>query len=443
MEGIMKSENIRPVLLLAGGTDPSGGAGLPADMKTAAAMGIHGCPVVTALTVQNSGNVLSWEAIPAGKVAAQIKAICTDGPVSAVKSGMFGTSENAIILSETLNGDLRNVPYILDPVLTAGGGCSLGESRLIEVLKHSLIPMSTLCTPNLDEAEILTGIAIRNKQDMENAGETLLRMGAGAVLVKGGHIKGNPADVLITPLKKTWFDGSRITEENVHGTGCTLATSCAALLALGFSIEEAIHEARLFVRRVISRNIRRISGNIPGHFPEAGPLPSKPDGNSFYLPPAFCGECGSPLQQSPGGNGHLHCRFCGYIHYRNPLPAVALIVHDEDRILLVRRAVPPGKGLLSLPGGFLETGETPLECGYRELMEETSLELTDSRLFGLETDITAYGGILLVAFEVIGWNGTAKPGDDASAVKWVPIREVPHLAFKAHNKLVKQLQNMI
>lgn len=439
----MKSEDIRPVLLIAGGTDPSGGAGLAADLKTAAAMGIHGCPVVTALTVQNSGNVLSWEAIPADTVAAQIRVICTDGPVSAVKSGMFGTAENATILSETLNGDLRNVPYILDPVLTAGGGYSLADSRLLEVLKHRLLPLSTLCTPNLDEAEILTGIAIRNKQDMEKAGEALLRMGAEAVLVKGGHINGDPEDVLITRKKNIWFGGSRITADNIHGTGCTLATSCAALLALGFPIEEALYKARLFVRRVISRNFRRIHGNIPGHFPEAGPLPSKPDGNSFYLPPGFCGMCGSPLQQSPGGEGHLHCRFCGNIHYRNPLPAAALIVHDENRILLVKRAVPPKKDMLSLPGGFLETGETPLECASRELMEETNLELTDSRLFRLETDITAYGGILLVAFEVTGWKGTAEPGDDASAIMWVPIKDVPHLAFEAHNRLVRELQNTI
>ncbi|MCK4504882.1 MAG: bifunctional hydroxymethylpyrimidine kinase/phosphomethylpyrimidine kinase [Candidatus Aegiribacteria sp.] len=439
----MKSEDIRPVLLLAGGTDPSGGAGLAADLKTAAAMGIHGCPVVTALTVQNSGNVLSWEAIPAEKVAAQIRTICTDGPVSAVKSGMLGTAENAIILSETLNGNLLNIPYVLDPVLAAGSGYSLADSKLLEVLKRRLLPLSTLCTPNLDEAEILTGISIRSKQDMENAGEALLRMGAEAVLVKGGHLKGDPEDVLITSLKKTWFGGSRITAENVHGTGCTLATSCAALLALGFPVEEALHEARLFVRRVISRSFRRIHGNIPGHFPEAGPLPSKPDVNSFYLPPGFCGTCGYPLQQLPGGEGHLHCGFCGNIHYRNPLPAVALIVHDFDRILLVKRAVPPKKDLLSLPGGFLETGETPLECGSRELKEETNLELTDSRLFGLETDITAYGGILLVAFEVTGWKGTAKPGDDASAIMWVPIKEVPHLAFEAHNRLIKELQNTI
>ena len=443
MEGKMESDNIRPVLLLAGGTDPSGGAGLAADLKTAAAMGIHGCPVVTALTVQNSGDVHSWEAIPAEIVADQIRAVCTDGPVSAVKSGMLGSAENAIVLSDTLNGDLRNIPYILDPVLTAGGGTSLSDRRLLEVLKNRLIPLSTLCTPNLDEAEILTGISITDKQDMEKVGEALLRMGAKAVLVKGGHIKGDPEDVLITGTRKTWFKGSRITSKNIHGTGCTLATSCAALMALGYPIEEALHEARLFVRRVISRSFRRIHGDLAGHFPEAGPLPLKPDGNSFYLPPAFCGICGSPLQQSPGGEGHLHCGFCGNIHYRNPLPAVALIVHDFDRILLVRRAVPPKKDMLSLPGGFLETGETPLECASRELMEETNLELTDSRLFGLETDMTVYGGIQLIAFEVISWKGKEKPGDDASEVLWVPITEIPHLAFEAHNRLVLRLRNTI
>lgn len=439
----MKSEDIRPVLLLAGGTDPSGGAGLAADLKTAAAMGFHGCPVVTAVTVQDSGNVLSWESIPPYKVTAQIEVVCNDGPVNAVKSGMFGNAGNAIALSESLRGALLDVPYILDPVLAAGDGCSLADNRLVEVLRSRLIPMSTLCTPNLDEAGILTGIPAVDRKGMEKAGRALLRMGAKAVLVKGGHITGEPEDVLITGEKLIWFRGSRITAANVHGTGCTLATSCAALIASGFPVEDAVHEARLFVRRVISRSFKRIHGNLPGHFPEAGPLPSQPDGTSFYLPPGFCGMCGSPLKQLPGGTGHLHCKSCGYIHYRNPLPAVALIVHDKDRILLVRRAVPPKKGMLSLPGGFLETGETPLECGSRELKEETGLEITDCRLFGLETDMTAYGGILLAVYEVTGWKGTPRPGDDASEVLWAPIREVPDLAFKAHNRLVEELQDTI
>jgi ADP-ribose pyrophosphatase YjhB (NUDIX family) len=268
-------------------------------------------------------------------------------------------------------------------------------------------------------------------------------MGAEAVLVKGGHLAGDPVDLLVTKNDHTRFSGSRITAENVHGTGCTLAAASATLLAAGFSMETAIRDARIFVRRVIARRIGRAHGNLPGHSPGAGPLPLTPDGTSFYLPPTYCSMCGEPLSKSPGEYGHLFCRQCGFIHYRNPLPAVVLMVHDDERILLVRRAVQPKKGMLSLPGGFLETGETLEECGRRELMEETNLHILDSRLLGVETDLTAYGGIILAVLEVKEWEGTLLAGDDASEAMWCPIREVPELAFSAHNRLVEKLRNVL
>ena len=431
------------VLLFIGGTDPSGGAGLPADLKTASALGFHGCPAVTAVTVQNSGNVLSWEAVASEMLMEQLRVVCNDGPVAGVKSGMLGSTENASALAGFIREELRGIPYVLDPVLAAGGGGSLTESGMIDLLRDHLIPLCTLCTPNIDEAEILSGITIANTEDMIEAGRAIIRMGAAAVLVKGGHLAGDPVDILVTKESYTEFSGSRITGENVHGTGCTLAAAAATLLAAGFSMETAIRDARFFVRRVIARRIGRVHGKLPGHSPGAGPLPLTPDGTSFYLPPAYCSMCGEHLGKSPGEHGHLFCRQCGFIHYRNPLPAVVLMVHDDEKILLVRRAVQPKKGMLSLPGGFLETGETPEECGRRELLEETGLHARDSRLLGVETDMTAYGGIILAVLEVKEWEGTERAGDDASEVIWCPIREVPELAFTAHNRLVEKLANTL
>ena len=431
------------VILFAGGTDPSGGAGLPADLKTASVLGFHGCPAVTAVTVQNSGNVLSWKAVSSEIFVEQLKAVCDDGPVAGVKSGMLGSTENAAALAGFISEELRGIPYVLDPVLAAGGGGSLTGSGMIGTMRDLLVPLCTLCTPNIDEAETLSGIAIANTEDMIEAGRAIIRMGAGAVLVKGGHLAGDPVDLLVTKKGYTEFSGSRITVENVHGTGCTLAAAAAALLAAGFSMETAIRDARLFVRRVIARRIGRVHGNLPGHSPGAGPLPVMPDGTSFYLPPAYCAMCGEQLGKSPGEHGHLFCRQCGFIHYRNPLPAVVLMVHDDEKILLVRRAVQPKKGMLSLPGGFLETGETPEECGCRELLEETGLHALDSKLLGVETDLTAYGGIMLAVMEVKDWEGTERAGDDASEVVWCPIREVPELAFSAHNRLVEKLANTL
>jgi len=429
------------VLLFVGGMDPTGGAGLPADLKTASALGFHGCPAVTAITVQNSGNVQSWEAVAPAILVEQLRAVCSDGPVAGVKSGMLGSTENASALAGFIREELSGIPYILDPVLKAGGGGSLTGSGMIDLIRDLLVPLCTLCTPNIDEAEILSGISIENTEDMIEAARVIIRMGAEAVLVKGGHLEGDPVDLLVTKKGNTRFSAGRITGDNVHGTGCTLAAAAVSLLSAGFSMENAIRDARFFVRRVITRRIGRVHGNLPGHSPGAAPLPLTPDGTSFYLPPAYCAMCGKQLSKSPGEHGHLFCRQCGFIHYRNPLPAVVLMVHDNERVLLVRRAVQPKKGMLSLPGGFLETGETPEECGHRELLEETGLKALDSRLLGVETDLTAYGGIILAVLEVKQWEGIALAGDDASEVIWCPIREVPELAFSAHNRLVEKLKN--
>jgi len=311
------------------------------------------------------------------------------------------------------------------------------------LLRNELIPLCSLCTPNIAEAEILSGMSIRDEDAMTEAGKAIIGLGAAAVLVKGGHLPGRPVDILITEEGSARFEGFRITSDNVHGTGCTLGSAALSLLAGGFSMESAVRESILFVRRAIARRISRANGYLPGHFPGAGPLPGSQDGTSFYLPPAYCTVCGNSLDKSPGEYGHLFCSQCGSIHYRNPLPAVALMVHDRERILLVRRAVPPKMGMLSLPGGFLETGETPKECGCRELLEETSLSIRESKLIELETDMTAYGGILLAVLEVTRWEGIPAAGDDASEVLWCSLRDVPELAFNAHNRLIDKLTDRI
>jgi hydroxymethylpyrimidine/phosphomethylpyrimidine kinase len=428
-----------PVVLLAGGTDPTGGAGLAADIKSCTAVGVQSCPVVTAITVQDSGDVRSWMPVPPSLAAAQADSVFDDGPVAAAKTGMFGSSETLSALASILRTRLDGAPLVVDPVLRAGGGGPLADADLAEVLREELLPLATLVTPNLDEASILTGQRVSTAVEMEKAAAGILGMGCRSVLLKGGHLPGDPMALLCSEKGMVWLRGSRLTDETVHGTGCTLASACAAFLASGADLESSVRGARVMVRRAISRRFRRNCGMLPGHFPPAGPPPHARDGASWYLPPAFCAVCGDSLVREPGGGGHLHCGSCGSVHYRNPLPAATLLVMSEGKLMLVERAVEPGRGLLSLPGGFMETGETPLECGARELLEETGLILREAKLFALESDETVYGGIMLAAYEVTAWSGTPVPGDDASAIVWVEPGAVPPLAFRAHDRLVASL----
>jgi hydroxymethylpyrimidine/phosphomethylpyrimidine kinase len=428
-----------PVVLFAGGTDPTGGAGLAADIKSCTAVGAQSCPVVTAVTVQDSGNVRSWLAVPPEWVAAQAESVFDDGPVAAVKTGMLGSPETLSTLTAILRRRLAGAPLVVDPVLRAGGGGSLSDGGLAHALREELLPLATLVTPNLAEASILTERRVSTPTEMEEAAVRILRMGCRSVLLKGGHLPGDPMDLMGSSKGMVWLHGSRLTGEDVHGTGCTLASACASFLACGLDLEDAVRGARIMVRRAISRRFRRSGGMLPGHFPPAGPPPPAPDGNSWYLPPAFCAVCGTALGREPGDSGHLSCTSCGSVHYRNPLPATALLVMDGGKLMLVKRAVEPGRGLLSLPGGFMETGETPLECGARELLEETGLVLREASLFALESDETVYGGIMLAAYEVTSWSGIPLPGDDASAIVWVTPGRAPALAFRAHDRLVARL----
>ncbi len=427
-----------PVVLLVGGTDPSGGAGLAADIKSVAAAGAHGEIAVTAVTFQNSGAVEGWEPVPKGSLSRQVEAVLRDGPVQSVKSGMLGGPGIALEMAAILETSLAGVPYVLDPVLAAGSGDALHEGGIVDVVRRRLVPLCALCTPNLDEAEALTGGKVRSRDSMERAACAIVAMGAGAALVKGGHLEGEPADFLLEGGSGRWFEGRRTYPGKLHGTGCTLASGAAARIACGQGIEEAVGGALHYLRQAAASYFERDMGALLGHFPAAGPRSAGRDSTAFYSAPRYCSRCGTQLS-APALQGHPCCPTCGYVHYRNPLPAVTIVAEEKRRVLLVRRAVAPGLGEFCLPGGFLELGETAAECAERELREETGLSAGSMRLRCVETDETEYGGIVLAVFEASEISGDAIPGDDASEVGWFPLDSVPPLAFAAHRRIVSGL----
>ncbi|PIE53003.1 bifunctional hydroxymethylpyrimidine kinase/phosphomethylpyrimidine kinase [Candidatus Fermentibacteria bacterium] len=429
--------NSRPIILHAGGTDPSGGAGLAADLKSTAALGGHGCLAVTAVTVQNSGRVESWIPVSPEATAAQIRMICEDGTPDAVKSGMLGSPETVEIIADSLNKYLEGIPYVLDPVMVAGSGDGLASEGLEKYIAGLLLPRSTLVTPNLDEAEALTGREVRTGEQMEDAAKRIMDMGAEAVLLKGGHLKGEPADLLMLKGVKRWFPGSRIVPENVHGTGCTLAASAATFLGAGYDTEKAVEKALIYVKSAIAGSFSRKLGTLPGHFPPMGPLPVKTNNSSFYHTPRFCPGCGGELADA---EPHPLCSRCGLVFYRNPLPAVILLIRQGNRYLIAKRAAPPAKGELCFPGGFVDLRESPDEAAARELKEETGLKALKLSLKGSDKDITDYGSVVLYTFNVDKWEGSPEPADDVSELQWMELESIPSLAFGAHNRILHCLR---
>lgn len=425
------------MVLLVGGTDPSGGAGLAADLKSAAALGTHGCIAVTAITVQNSGGVRSWTPVDPAEIAAQMEATCDDGLPAAVKTGMLGSREAVLAVARVLEERLSEVPLVVDPVMVAGSGDGLAEDSLEDTIRELLIPSAALVTPNLDEAEALTGMSVRSRPQMEKAALAIQDMGAEGVLLKGGHLSGRPWDVLVTGAGLRWFPGERIIPGKVHGTGCTLASSCASLLAWGYSIEESVELALQYLRGAIASSFSRKLGILPGHFPFRGPESPAKNGTSFYRTPRFCPSCGGTLAAS---KPHPSCSRCGLVFYRNPLPAVILVLRKGDSLLVARRALPPAVGEHCLPGGFIDLGEAPGEAAARELMEETGLRAKELRLLGAERDATDYGSVVLYIYEVESWEGNPIPSDDVSELRWMDVREIPPLAFRAHDRVVAQIR---
>jgi hydroxymethylpyrimidine kinase / phosphomethylpyrimidine kinase / thiamine-phosphate diphosphorylase len=233
---------MKTVLIIAG-SDPGAGAGLQQDLKAVTLLGAYGLTVATALTVQNSQGVRAVQAVAPEVVAAQLDAVLEDFPVDAVKVGMLATPE----IVRTVAGRLRDrstTPLVLDPVLAAGGGFPLLTGDGVAVLKEELFPLTYLLTPNAPEAARLTGLEVRTPQDLAEAARRLQALGPRWVLAKGGHLPGEPVDVLTDGKNVYHLPGVRLEAPHHHGSGCLLASGCAAGLAQGLSLPEAVERAR-------------------------------------------------------------------------------------------------------------------------------------------------------------------------------------------------------
>lgn len=230
-----------PVLLSIAGHDPTGGAGIQADLETAAALGVHCASLISCLTVQDSGNVARLAPIAAELIAQQLDLLLTDLPVDGCKIGLLGSPETARLLADRVaSGKLP--PLVLDPILAAGGGTALATQALIDTIKLALFPFTRLLTPNLPEACILSG-----RRTASDAAAALCDLGCEQVLITGGHEPGNT-------LRNQLYGPQGLLEEwhwprlpgNYHGSGCTLASACAALLAKGVPLLAALDEAQRF-----------------------------------------------------------------------------------------------------------------------------------------------------------------------------------------------------
>lgn len=242
-----------PNVLSIAGSDPSGGAGVQADIKAISANGAFAMAAITALTAQNTQGVTGIHPVPPAFVQAQIKAIFADIRVDAVKIGMIANAEIAAAVADALQGN-SDIPIVLDPVMIAKGGAALLEPEAVDTLRASLLPMATVLTPNLPEAAHLLGMAIATTRDeMAAQGAALCALGAKAALIKGGHLDGpHSPDCLVTAEAVTWFDANRADTSNTHGTGCTLSSALAAQLAKGLPLAVATAAAKSYVAQAIA-----------------------------------------------------------------------------------------------------------------------------------------------------------------------------------------------
>jgi hydroxymethylpyrimidine kinase/phosphomethylpyrimidine kinase len=236
-------------VLSIAGSDSGGGAGIQADIKTITSLGAHALTVITALTAQNSLGVSAIHPVPSGFIARQIQAVVEDRPPDSVKVGMVYTAAAVREVSRMI-ADYRLSPVVVDPVLRASTGRALLEPGAIRVLKDQLLPLATVVTPNLDEAEILTGKRVRTLREMERAAIEIFRLGP-RVVIKGGHLKRESPDVFFDGKEVTVFPGKKIASPFTHGTGCVFSSALATFLALGENLKKAVHSAHDLVRKAI------------------------------------------------------------------------------------------------------------------------------------------------------------------------------------------------
>jgi len=264
------NRSVYTVVLSIAGSDSGGGAGIQGDLKTISALGCFGTTAITAVTVQNTMGVTAIYQIPADIVSAQVEAVIEDMKPSAIKIGMVYSAE----LGRSLVSILKRyptIPVVCDPVMVATSGDRLMREDTISVLKEQLFPLAQLVTPNLDEAGILADMDIRNVKDMKLAAEKILLFGSDAVLIKGGHLKGE--DLFDVYLNKNGdhhvFHSKAIKTNNTHGTGCSLSSAIASYWAVGETMIDAISKAKEYLQQAIAhgKDVKTGDGHGPlNHF---------------------------------------------------------------------------------------------------------------------------------------------------------------------------------
>src|SRR6185437_9902418 len=253
---------MRTALTIAG-SDSGGGAGIQADLKTFAAFGVYGTSAITAVTAQNTRGVTAWEPVSTELVIAQIEAVGTDFAPRAVKTGMLATTAIVEAVGATI-AEMELPNLVVDPVMLAKGGDRLLREDAVMAIVAELLPRAEVVTPNIPEAEILTGASIRSVGDMHDAARRIRKLGPRVVVIKGGHGEGNDVvDVVCTPEREFELRGPRLDTPHTHGTGCTFASAIAAGLALDRSVDDAIRDARTYVEGAI----REAPGLGGGHGP--------------------------------------------------------------------------------------------------------------------------------------------------------------------------------
>jgi hydroxymethylpyrimidine/phosphomethylpyrimidine kinase len=237
-------------VLTVAGSDSGGGAGIQADLKTMLALGTHGMSVITAVTAQNSVGVQGYWELPAEAVRAQLDSVLGDIGVQAVKTGMLASPVLVETVAEVLAG--LDAPVVVDPVGVSKHGDSLLAPEAVVTVKSRLLPTATVVTPNLWEVEQLTGVKVEGEDDLRRAADAILELGPRWALIKGGHLPGEPVDLLTDGTTEYRYRAERLDNRHTHGTGCTLASAIASYLALGETVPGAVEQAKAYVTGAIA-----------------------------------------------------------------------------------------------------------------------------------------------------------------------------------------------
>jgi hydroxymethylpyrimidine/phosphomethylpyrimidine kinase len=258
----------QPVVLTIAGSDSGAGAGIQADLKTFAALGVYGVSVVTAITAQNTVGVRAVQEIDPDVIAAQLDAVAEDFSIAALKTGMLSSPT---IIDIVVAGVQRHAlrPLVVDPVMIAKSGDRLLREDAVETLRRALLPLADVVTPNIPEAEVLAGITIRTHADRVAAGRAIITLGAHAVVIKGGHSDDDPiVDLLVDDDGVHEFRAARIVTRSTHGTGCTFSSAIAAALGRGEDLATAVGDARAYLSSALAQAPGLGHGHGPlNHFP--------------------------------------------------------------------------------------------------------------------------------------------------------------------------------